>query len=341
MIVIELQEDEKELLGKYLKTSPLILVRLKSQAIVMRNKGLKLQDIADLIFKDRRTIQRWIKEFSETRMASIFTGHKDNNNASKLTKEQRQEIKETLNNPPSECGLPKEFWDVPSVKEYVKAEFGVVYESKQSYHFLLKFSNLSFKLPAKFDFRRDEELIKKRIVEIKEEIKGYLNNNNWEIFVSDEVRIELEALTRRAWLKKGEKTIIKVNREREYQNYIGLLNQKTFKCHLYELGWQNQEEILKALEQFLKLYPNKRICIIWDNAKFHKGKLMRETLKKGKLLERVHLINFPPYAPDKNPIEHVWKEAKHKISNIQFETFDKTKEMFKKEITGRRFNYKM
>ena len=31
-----------------------------------------------------------------------------------------------------------------------------------------------------------------------------------EAFASDEVRIKLEALTRRAWLKKGEQTILKV-----------------------------------------------------------------------------------------------------------------------------------
>jgi transposase len=227
------------------------------------------------------------------------------------------------------------------LKEYVKAEFGTIYESKQSYYFLLKFSNLSFKFPDKFDIRRDEELINKRMKEINLEIKDYLNNKGWEIFVSDEVRIMLESLTKKAWLKKGEKTIIKVQRSNEYQNYLGLLNQKTFKCHLYELEWQNQEEIIKALKQFLTNYTNKKICIIWDNAKFHKGKLIRENLKKGNSLERLHLINFPPYAPDKNPIEHVWKKAKQKISNIQFKSFAETKSGFRKLIVGRKFNYQM
>ncbi|QQS21305.1 MAG: transposase [Candidatus Moraniibacteriota bacterium] len=76
----------------------------------------------------------------------------------------------------------------------------------------------------------------------------------------------------KAWLKKGERTIVHVNRKREAQSYLGLLNQKNFRCHLYEVPWQNQEEILKALEQFLKEYPDKKICIVWDNARFHKGR---------------------------------------------------------------------
>lgn len=341
MIKIELTEDEKYLLGEYFKTSLVKLIRLKAQAVLMREESLKLSVMSKLLLRKPRTIQRWIKDFEERRMASIFSGYENNENAGKLTKEQKEEIAETLKKPPSESGLPKEFWDVPALKQYVKAEFGTVYESRQSYHFLLKFSDLSFKQPDKFDVRRDEKQVIQRMKEIKTEIKEYLNNDQWEVFTSDETRIMLEAITKRAWLKKGEKTIIKVQRSNEYQSYIGLLNQKNGKCHLYELDWQNQEEIIKALKKFLRNYPNKRICIIWDNARFHKGKLIRENLKKGNSLERLHLINLPPYAPDENPTEHIWKEAKQKISNIQFESFDKTKKAFKKSIINRKFNYKM
>lgn len=340
MIKINITEDERYLLGEHFKTSPIKLIRLKTQAVLMREEGLKLSVMSKLLFKDARTIKRWIKDFSERRMASIFSGRENNENAGKLTKEQKKEISEILKKPPSEYGLPKEFWDVPSIKKYIKAEFGTIYESPRTYHFFLKFSNLSFKLPDKFDIRRDEKLINQRMKEIKAEIKEYFNKG-WEIFTADETRIQLEAITKRAWLKKGEKTIIKTQRSNEHQNYIGLLNQKNFRRHLYELSWQNQEEIIKSLEKFLKNYPNKKICIIWDNAKFHKGKLIREKLKKGEILERIHLINFPPYAPDKNPTEHIWKETKQKISNIQFKSFEETKTAFRKAVAGRKFNYQM
>ena len=150
----------------------------------MRCRDLKLDDASEFLSRDKRTIQRWIINFSETRMASIFSGHENNENAGKLTKEQKKEISETLNKPPSDFGLPKDFWDVPSIKEYIKAEFGTVYESRQSYHFLLKFSNLSFKLPDKFNIRRDEKLINQRVQEIKAEIEKYLKKESlWKEFI--------------------------------------------------------------------------------------------------------------------------------------------------------------
>lgn len=341
MIKTKITTEEKKVLQDYLKVSPLTAIRARCFALLTRDKGLKVKDIAEIVVKDEKTISRWLKEWDDKRLASIFTGHEKNENASKLTKEQKEEVKEALSKSPSEYGIPREFWDVPTLKEYVHAKFDVIYESVQSYHFLLSFSNLSFKYPDTFDRHRDETQITERMSEIHKEIQPFLKDKDWELFASDEVRMELEAFTRRAWLKKGERTIVKVDRERIAQSYIGFLNQKDFNCHLYELSWQNQEEILKAFEQFLKIYPDKKICIIWDNAKFHKGKEIKKALGKGHLLERVHLINLPPYAPDKNPIEHVWNTTKGKMANIQYDNFEKMKETFTQYIDGRKFKYQI
>jgi hypothetical protein len=205
----------------------------------------------------------------------------------------------------------------------------------------LEFGNLSFKYPDKFNVRRDEKQIAARMEEIYGEILPLMEDPLWEVFCSDETRMQLEAITRKAWLRKGEKTVIKVERNDEYQNYLGFLNQKTFRCHIFEIAWGNQEEIIKATGDFLKLYPDKKICIIWDNATCHKGILMRKALAKGGLLARVHLINLPPYAPDVNPIEHVWNTTKDKFSNNQDKTFEETKQKFIALTNNQFFHYQI
>ncbi len=82
-----------------------------------------------------------------------------------------------------------------------------MYESDRSYHFLLEFGNLSFKYPDKFNIKRDEIKIASRMEEIYGEIIPYFEDAEWEVFCSDEVRMQLEAIQRRAWLQKGEKTV--------------------------------------------------------------------------------------------------------------------------------------
>ncbi len=104
-------------------------------------------------------------------------------------------------------------------------------------------------------------------------------------------------------------------------------------------GKQNSANVLKATEQFLKECPNKRIAIVWDNSSFHKSKEIKDQLKKGGIMERVHLIAMPPYAPDENPIEKVWGATKTKIANIQQDSFEQTKQAFAEYVSSRTFLY--
>jgi transposase len=331
--------EEKEILRAYAKTASLVLVRLKAQAVLMASNDLLPAGISDVLGRSEYTVKGWLRDWNKQRLASIFTGHQANTNAAKLLPEDKLYLKEVLAAPPSDYGLPKEFWDVPQLKDYVQAEFGIVYESVSSYHCLLQFSNLSFKYADTFDRKRNEDFIEQRMRAIKAEIKPLFHDDRWEIFAVDEVRMDQEAIIRKAWLKRGERTIVKVNRKKESQSYIGFLNQKSFQCETFELPWQNSEEVLKACALFLVNHPDKKIALIWDNAPFHKSKTIREALKKAGVLESVHLITMPPYAPDHNPIEHVWNTTKQAIANKQYKTFEDTKQAFSDFVASRPFKY--
>lgn len=306
---------------------------------MMANKMMPVADIADIFDRTVATINSWLADWQKRRLSSIFTGHAGNDNSSKLSDAQKEQLKEVLSCPPSAYGLPKQFWDVPQLRDYIEATFGVVYESERSYHVLLRFCGLSFKYPDTFNKNRDEQKINERVSAIRKEIQPLLENDQWEVFCADEVRIEQEAEVRRAWLRRGERTIVEVDKKRQAQSYMGLLNLCTHTCSIYEMPWQNQEEVLGVLERFLDDHPEKRIAIIWDNAAFHKGQKIRDALGSGNLLEQVHLIALPPYAPDHNPIERVWNAAKGQIANIQRESFVATKDAFTNYIKSRQFVY--
>jgi transposase len=223
----------------------------------------------------------------------------------------------------------------------LNTEFGVEYESRASYHFLLKYSGLSFHKPEPFDRRRDVRAINQRMDEITAEIAPKIADPGWLVFASDEVRVDQEADIRRAWCRVGEAPEIRVDRDREAQSYIGFLNQNDGCCEFERLDWQNGPEILRAVNNLVSRHPGKRICIVWDNAAWHRTRLIREELRKGGTLEQVHLIAMPPYAPDHNPIEHVWKAAKDHCANVQQPSFDATLQKFEEYITGRRFEYRI
>lgn len=51
--------------------------------------------------------------------------------------------------------------------------------------------------------------------------------------------------------------------------------------------------------------PGKRMVILLDNARYHHAKLLKGFLRKNRRWLR--LLFLPPYSPQFNPIERVWK----------------------------------
>lgn len=330
--------EETDLLKQhYKKTSG--TVSQKAHAVLLSATGKTAFDIAQVLFHSEKTVRQWIKLWHRKRMASLFSGNHLNQNASKLTAEQKEEITKALSSPPSEYGIPKTFWDVSTLRDYMVGHFGVIYESPQSYHFLFKISNFSFKYPAKFDTHRNDREVKKQMEKVRETITPFIKDHSWVVLCGDESRIVWEAIVRRCWLPRGEKTIIKVERENIAQNLIGFLDLKSGKEHLFPIPWQNQKEIIKVLKLLLNKYPGKKICLLWDNATFHKGKLIREALKT--TITQFFLVSFPPYAPDCNPQEHVWNWGKNQIANIQFGSLTQTVKNFRRLVTGRSYPYQI
>ena len=251
--------------------------------------------------------------------------------------------------------------------------FDIEYASESSYRSLLHMAGLSFHLPEEVDRRRaDETEIEARMAKIRAEIakitgkkqdgreedegqRGTEKNEcenektdneekgdeNVIVVSADEVRIEHETITRRAWCKRGARTRIGVDRKRQSQSYIGFLHEADGNVDLMRLDWQNTSNIVKALTDLTLRYPDKKIVVVWDNAGWHKSKKLREHLGEGNILERIHLINLPPYSPHKNPIERVWGEGKRSISNRQRAHFEDTRNAFETFIRSNKFTYRL
>ena len=99
--------------------------------------------------------------------------------------------------------------------------------------------------------------------------------------------------------------------------------------------------MIEALRVLTEAYPNKNLCIIWDNARWHRSKELRALLGEGNEFSHIHFIWLPPYAPDHNPQEHVWKVGKDAIANRSYSSFEELVTTFEKALRGRLFHYKI
>ena len=185
-------KKELEILSEQRKKSRTLLIQDRAHTILLITQGYHAPEIGRIIDRDRTTVEKWLHQWNETRIASIFPAYTDNTNASKLTEEQLEEIKETLKKPPAtKGGLPTAFWSIKHLKSYITARYGLVYESERSYHHLLAISGYSFKLPEGFDKRRNEKLVTKRMLAIQQELQK-LKAQGYIPFAADECSLSWE-----------------------------------------------------------------------------------------------------------------------------------------------------
>jgi transposase len=115
----------------------------------------------------------------------------------------------------------------------------------------------------------------------------------------------------KTWFEKGKQRKIKTYGKHEGVKLVGILNYATGKVYCEEHKKYNAEVFLSFLKTVLKMYPIGKIVMILDNARIHHAKLLKTFLEENR--ERLELLFLPPYSPNLNMIEGLWKWLKEKV----------------------------
>ena len=100
----------------------------------------------------------------------------------------------------------------------------------------------------------------------------------------------------------------------------------------YYLFYDNigQEEVCLFLRHLLRHFPGP-IIVLLDNSSTHKGEPLAELRRR---YPRLRIENFPAYAPELNPDEGVWCQAKRKLANSCPKDVDELMEDVIRSING-------
>ena len=126
----------------------------------------------------------------------------------------------------------------------------------------------------------------------------------------DETGIDDNEIYEYAWGLKGERIhVLKQSYRKRRISIISALCGKTLEAPFVFEGHCDREVFQTYIDAVLVpcLKPNQ--VVIMDNASFHKGKGVQESIEKA----GCRLIYLPAYSPDLNPIEHCWHALKNTI----------------------------
>jgi transposase len=147
------------------------------------------------------------------------------------------------------------------------------------------------------------------------------------------------------WGKRSERLVVQVANPKERQSYFGALNAKSGELLLTQTEYANSDTTVSFLETLQKHYQGKQLWVVWDNASYHKSQTVRQYLEKvnGQLPQKdwpLTLLNFAPNAPEQNPIEAVWLQAKTLIrKQAGLDCFQQVKQFFVDKITENTYSF--
>lgn len=120
----------------------------------------------------------------------------------------------------------------------------------------------------------------------------------------------------KTWFPVGEQRVIPTYGKHEGVKLVGFLDYETGRVYVEEHRRYDAEVFLQFLKNTMSLYENGKIIMILDNAKIHHAKLLSPFLEE--MQGRLEFLFLPPYSPNLNKIEELWRWLKDSVINNVF-----------------------
>ena len=119
------------------------------------------------------------------------------------------------------------------------------------------------------------------------------------------------------WCKQDIRPSVPCHHIREYRYAYGAVEPLTGESFFLVMPYCNTQCMNLFLEELSKQYPDDIIILCLDGAAWHKSNMMN-------LPYNIRLVYIPPYTPEMNPIEQIWKEIRKRgFRNEIFATLEK------------------
>lgn len=310
---IELTAEQKEALEMRHKKSCGKRESDRIKAVLLRDENWSTPMIAQALRIHETSVVRYIDDYLTDKKLTINSG----GSKGYLTDEQTKELIVHL------CNVT--YLHAHQIAAYIKEKYGVTYQISGLNKWLHQ-HNFNYKkpkgVPHKFDEKKQAEFIA-----FYEELKSTLSPDERLLFM-DAVHPTQATKITAGWIKKGDDKAVKTTGSRSRINIVGAIELGHLENAVikeYEKT-VNSEAIVDFLNNVRKSYlKSGTIKLVLDGAGYHRSDIVKDEAKK----QNIELIYLPPYSPNLNPIERLWKVMNKHARNGKY--FSSTKE-FRRRI---------
>jgi transposase len=300
-----LTKDQRKELLRELKQEDKARFSDRIKVILLLDEGRKYSDIAAFLFLDEGTIANYRKRYVEGGIEELLADHYQGG-THKISNDELIELQLHL--------TTMTYQKTHDICEYVKKKYRVNY-TLSGMIALLHRMGFSYKktkgVPGKAN-KQDQEVF----IKAYKKIKSY----NGKIYFADSTHPQHNPVLSYGWIKTGEEVEIKTNSGRKHLNISGAIEVNSQDIITRSSDRVNAGSICILLKAIKDKNPfDKNITLIMDNAAYNRSWKVKTLAKELK----IKLFYLPPYSPNLNPIERLWKFMKKKvIYNKYYEKFN-------------------
>jgi transposase len=293
----EKKKEELELLHRYERDGR---VRDRIKAVLLRSEGWTNSAIAQALRIHEETVRNHVEDWLRDKRLNPENGGSE----SKLNDRQSRALEAHLEE--------KTYIRVIEICAYVQAAYGIHYTVSGMTKWLKK-HRFSYKhpkaVPAKADLEKQEKFIEEYLALLDEKPA------NEPVVFMDSAHPTMATKVVCGWIKKGKDKPLAQTASRTRVNVMGAIELDEMKVTSCCPEYVNAETTVAFFDLLKAAYPDApTIHIILDQSGYHRSKLVQEAA-----LERnIALHYLPPYSPNLNPIERLWKVMNEQVRNNVF-----------------------
>lgn len=264
-------------------------VRDRIKAVLAYADGYSYSEIGRILLLDDENVRRHIADYDQEKKLETANG----GSKGKLTKDESCKLTEHLQE--------VTYLYVKDICKYVDN----TYRKKYSVSGMTKWlhgHDFSYKkahgVPAKADKEKQ-----KNFIEYYERLKRRAGRKE-PIYFADAVHPQHQTQLTYGWILKGVRKEVATTSQQKRLNFIGGICLNGYRFSYCQVDQVNAESVCDFLWHLRRTHPGKyKVHVILDNAKPHRNEEVYRFAKE--LGIKLHYL--PPYSPNLNPIERVWK----------------------------------
>lgn len=278
------------------------------KAIVLLGTGWTVAATAEALLLDEDTVHNYLQLYRQGGVERLLTMHYHGSLAN-LTPEQLDVLDKHL--------TENIYIRAKDIVAYVEETFSITY-TVQGMTDLLRRLGYVYKKPKLVPGKHQDVETQLAFVERYEKLKQSKGKDD-PIYFMDGVHPQHNPVAAYGWIKRGVEKTIESNTGRNRVNINGAIDISCFNVVVEfdeRVNAQSTIALFKKIEA--KHRKAKTIYIYCDNARYYRSRLVQEYLETSRII----LIFLPPYCPNLNLIERLWKYFRKEILyNEYYEKF--------------------